>query len=312
MNPAISDFIDAQQPLSDRARMSNPDESMIGVVGAGVMGTGVAQVFAQAGFSVALMDEKQAALDSAIRSVGASLRLLRLLGKLSADASTSDIVDRIQVTTDLRALSNVRFVVENVTEKLAIKHDVFSKLDEVCGPDTIFASNTSAIPIARLAEATGRPDRVLGIHFMNPVPLKDTVEVIRTRLTSASTLKTACGLLGRVGKKVIVVEDSPGFVTNRVLMLTVNEAIFLVEEGVARAEDVDAIFRQCFGHDMGPLETADLIGLDTVLHSLAVLREELGEKFQPCRLLVSMVEQGRVGRKSGQGFYTYENPQPHE
>ena len=220
--------------------------------------------------------------------------------------SPDEIASRIQASTDYDVLHQADFVIENVTENPAIKAEVYRRLDEVCPRPCIFAANTSAIPIARIAAMTTRPTQVLGMHFMNPVPLKSAVEVIRGRQTSGETLAAATRLLERIGKKAIIVGDSPGFVSNRVLMLTVNEAVFLVQENVASVEAIDAIFKECFEHKMGPLQTADLIGLDTILLSLEVLHQEFKDnKFSPCPLLKQMVRDGLHGRKSGRGFYNY-------
>ena len=228
----------------------------------------------------------------------------RLLGNGSGPAVRPDL---IEATTDYSRLSDVDFVVENITEKWELKKEIYPKLDEICAPGVVFAANTSAISITRLAALTNRPEQVLGMHFMNPVPMKPTVEVIRGWHTSDQTLDTALKLLADMGKEGIVVADAPGFVSNRVLMLTVNEAVHLVAERVATAEEIDRIFKSCFGHKMGPLETADLIGLDTILYSVEVLYESFNDgKYRPCPLLKQMVDAGLHGRKSGQGFYTYQ------
>jgi 3-hydroxybutyryl-CoA dehydrogenase len=212
----------------------------------------------------------------------------------------------VRWTDRLSDLSGAAFVIECVWERVPDKERVFRELDAICPPRTVFASCTSAIPIARLAGVTNRPDRVLGMHFMNPAPLKDTVEVIRASSTSEKTLRRAVDLLGSLDKKAIVVSDAPGFVSNRVLMITINEAITVVQQGTADAKQVDDIFQSCFGHPMGPLRTADLIGLDTILDSLDVLRQHTGDpRFEPCPLLVNLVCAGRTGHKSGSGFYDY-------
>lgn len=283
------------------------DIEVVGVVGAGVMGCGVAHALAQAGFRVLLLDLSPEVLEAAGRRIKDSLRAQRLLrAGAAAGGTTAEVLARIELTTDYRALDASDFVVENVTEKIAVKEEVYRRLDAVCPPRCVFAANTSAIPITRIGSMTARPARVLGIHFMNPVPLKPVVEVIPGYHTSAETLEAAEGLLRALGKEWVVVNDSPGFVSNRVLMLSINEAVFLVEERVASAEDVDGIFKACFGHPMGPLETADLIGLDTILYSIEVLYESFKDgKYRPCPLLRKMVDAGLLGRKSGRGFYTY-------
>jgi 3-hydroxybutyryl-CoA dehydrogenase len=276
----------------------------VGVVGAGVMGVGVAQSMAEHGHQVILVDNSAAALTQAEQELVRNARMSRLLGR--GKAEVADIAELITFTTDSGLLSSAEFVIENVTEDWAIKQAVYPVLNEVCKPDVIFAANTSAISITRIAKLTMRPDRVLGIHFMNPVPLKDTVEVIRGWHTCDAAIEVARGLLDSIGKKSIVVRDSPGFVSNRVLMLTINEAACLVHENVAPAADVDEIFRSCFEHKMGPLETADLIGLDTILYSINVLYESFQDsKYRPCPLLKQMVDAGLHGRKSGEGFYQY-------
>jgi len=279
----------------------------VGVVGAGVMGAGVAQTFAQANMKVVLLDVAQPILDRARAEIRQSSRLRQMLLRDARTAGASETLSRITFTTEYEALRDADFVVESVTENWEIKRAVFARLDEACPAHAVFASNTSAIPITRLASATARPSQVIGTHFMNPAPMKTTVEVIRGFHTSDETVGQTVELLARAGKEAVVVNDSPGFVSNRVLMLTVNEAVFLLQEQVASAEDIDRIFRSCFGHKMGPLETADLIGLDTILFSLEVLYESFNDpKFRPSPLLRKLVAAGLHGRKSGRGFYTYE------
>lgn len=279
---------------------------IIGVVGAGTIGAGVAQSFAASGMDVFLVDLGLAQLDEAIGRIRHSLRAMRLTDPAVAAAKSSDVLARIHTSIDMGELAAVDFVVENVFEQEALKFDVFRNLDRICKDDCILAVNTSAILIAEVAAATQRPDRVIGVHFMNPVPMKRTVEVIRSALTSDDTLERTLALLDRGGKRAVVVGDGPGFVSNRVLMLTVNEAIGVVEDGIAEAQDVDRIFRECFGHPMGPLETADLIGLDTILATLDVLRQSTqNPKFDANPMLQSMVRDGNFGRKSGRGFYNY-------
>jgi 3-hydroxybutyryl-CoA dehydrogenase len=280
---------------------------VVGVVGAGVMGVGVAQALAQTRHRVVLLDVTEEILNRAMREIKNNIRLQGLLNKKEGAESTRDVLDRITFGTSYQLLQDADFVVENVTEKWEIKKGVYAQLDEVCAQRCVFAANTSAIPITRIASATNRADRVIGMHFMNPVPMKPAVEVIRGHHTSEQTISTAQQLLEQMGKEGIIVNDSPGFVSNRVLMLTINEAIFLLQDQVASAEDVDRIFRSCFGHKMGPLETADLIGLDTILLSIEVLYESFNDsKYRPCPLLKKMVDAGLYGRKSGRGFYSYQ------
>jgi len=216
-------------------------------------------------------------------------------------------VARIECTIDYLRLSDVDFVVENTTERWSVKADVYPRLDRICRAECILSANTSAISITRLAALTGRADRVIGIHFMNPVPQKPVVEVVRGQHTSDATAQAAQDFLSQLRMRSIAVRDVPGFVSNRVLMLTINEAIWLVNDDVARPRDVDEIFVACFGHKMGPLATADLIGLDTILRSLEVLHDSYqNAKYLPCPLLVRMVETGMCGRKSGRGFFDYD------
>jgi 3-hydroxybutyryl-CoA dehydrogenase len=281
-------------------------EQVIGVIGAGVMGTGVAQNLAQTGHKVVVIDRCEEALQKAQANIAQALRFQRFFKANSQAEKPADILARIQLGTDMKALAQASYVIENVTENWAIKREVYAALESHCPAECIFAANTSAIPITRIGSATRRPAQVIGIHFMNPVPQKPTVEVILGFHTSDATLETTRALLQRMGKNCVVVNDSPGFVSNRVLMLTINEAIFLLHEQVASAESVDQIFKSCFGHPMGPLETADLIGLDTILYSLDVLYESFNDpKFRPCPLLKKMVDAGLWGRKNGRGFYTY-------
>ncbi|GAA2552748.1 3-hydroxyacyl-CoA dehydrogenase NAD-binding domain-containing protein [Streptomyces koyangensis] len=280
--------------------------SKIGVIGAGTIGRGVAQSLAQSSFEVVLVDIAEDQLVSARNQMERDLRMQSLFRaeKLADDAET--ILGRITTSTGLEALADVDFVVENVTENWDVKREVYETVDKVCRPGVVFAVNTSAVPITRVASVTERPAEVLGLHFMNPVPLMDTVEVVRGYFTSDETLAVAMGLLDAAGKEGIVVQDAPGFVTNRVLMLTINEAVFCVQDQVATAEDVDRMFKGCFGHKMGPLETGDLIGLDTILNSLTVMYESFKDpKYRPAPLLQKMVDAKLLGRKTSQGFYTY-------
>jgi 3-hydroxybutyryl-CoA dehydrogenase len=232
-----------------------------------------------------------------------------MMARQKGGPSLPEVMERITFTTDYAPFAECDFVVENATEKEAIKKTIYPVIDEVCPAHAVFAANTSCISITRIGSWTGRPDRVLGMHFMNPVPLKPTVEVIRGFHTTQETIDTAQALLAAMGKEGIVVNDMPGFVSNRVLMLTINEAAWLIQDGVAPVEDVDRIFVTCFGHKMGPLATGDLIGLDTILYSIEVLYESYADsKYRPCPLLKKMVDAGLHGRKSGRGFYDYGAP----
>ena len=282
-------------------------QQVIGVIGAGVMGSGVAQNLAQSGFKVVLIDIAEAALERARAEIRNNVRF-QAFGK--KDKSQADdpaaVLDRILFTTDYAPLAEAHYVIENVSEKWEAKSSVYPKLEAVCPPETVYAVDTSCYSITRVGALTQRPDKVIGIHFMNPVPMKPTVEVIKGWHTSEQTIAITNELLARMGKDSVLVNDSPGFVSNRILMLTVNEAVFTVQDQVASAQQVDEIFKKCFGHKMGPLETADLIGLDTILYSIEVLHESFGDsKYRPCPLLKKMVDAGLLGRKSGQGFYKY-------
>jgi 3-hydroxybutyryl-CoA dehydrogenase len=271
------------------------------------MGTGVAHLLAEGGHQVVLVDVDPAALDRARAAIGLNARMMPLLRPAAPRCDPRELLDRIRFTADLGELRDAEHVVENVTERWDVKRAVYEQLDRICPPEAVLGVNTSAIPITRVASVTRRPAQVVGMHFMNPAPLKPTVEVIRGYHTSEATLERTRALLASVGKRCIVVEDSSGFVTNRVLMLMVNEAMCLVHEGVADAATVDRLFRECIAHPMGPLETADLIGLDTVLLSLDVLYDSFGDpKFRPCPLLRKLVDAGLLGRKAGRGFHVYE------
>lgn len=278
----------------------------VGVVGAGVMGVGTSHALAEAGYEVVLVDVAQDALDGVPEALRQSLSMAALLDRSRRRDSFDEVSARIESTTEYSALERADFVIENTTERIDVKEKVYPLLDRICRTDVVFAANTSAVPIERLASLTRRAPQVLGMHLMNPVPLKPTVEMIRARLTSPETLEVALELLRSMGKEGIVVNDSPGFVSNRVLMLTINEAIGVVADGVAEPSDVDRIFKSCFGHKMGPLETADLIGLDTIVDTLVVLHESYDDdKFMPHPLLKEKVDRGETGRKGGRGFYEY-------
>lgn len=276
----------------------------VGVIGAGVMGIGVAQNLAQTNHKVILIDISREILAHAEEEIKNNIRFAGFFNK--AAKVSGDALNNIMFTMDYQELKDADFVVENVVEKWDVKKDVYIQIDPICRPDCVFAANTSAISITKIASVTKRADRVVGMHFMNPVPMKNTVEVIRGYHSSDASLAIAQQFLGQMNKEGVIVNDSPGFVSNRVLMLTVNEAIFLVQDQVASPQDVDKIFKECFGHKMGPLETADLIGLDTILYSIEVLYESFNDsKYRPCPLLKKMVDAGLHGRKNGKGFYTY-------
>jgi|SRR5436305_8003554 len=278
----------------------------IGVVGAGTMGHGIAQVAAASGFDVVLVDVAPQALERGMAQIGKSLEKLVGKGKLRAEERDAAL-GRLRSGSRLTALEGSDLVVEAVVEKLEVKRSVLTELDRACPPATILASNTSSISITRLAAATGRPDRVIGMHFMNPVPLMQLVEVIRGLATSQETWEAVEAAARRMGKTPVEVHDAPGFVSNRVLMPMINEAVFCLHEGVGKAAAIDEVMKLGMNHPMGPLALADLIGLDVCLDILRVLHEGFGDpKYRPCPLLVKMVDAGHLGRKSGRGFYDYD------
>ena len=277
----------------------------IAVVGSGTMGNGIAQVFAQRGHSVILRDLDQAILDRARKQMERNLS--RLIEKETiSHADKSSTLARIRCVTEIRELSAADFVIEAVVEDADVKTQLFHDLDEVCKPETILASNTSSISITRLGSATRRPEKVIGMHFMNPVPVMPLVEVIRGQATTDQTLRTVVQLARALGKTPVEVNDYPGFVSNRILMPMINEAIFAVHEGVASAEAIDQVMKLGMNHPMGPLTLADFIGLDVCLAILQVLQDGFGDsKYRPCPLLKRMVAAGWLGRKTGRGFFTY-------
>jgi 3-hydroxybutyryl-CoA dehydrogenase len=299
--------LEAEAPTQQTPTEETPKKiATVGVVGAGVMGVGVAQNLAQTGHRAVLLDLSDDILGRAKREIERGVRFHGMMARQKGGPALPEVMERITFTTDYAPFAECDFVVENAVEKEPVKRTIYPVLDEVCPPHAVFAANTSCISITRIGAWTGRPDRVLGMHFMNPVPLKPVVETIRGHYTSQETIDTALLLLKQMGKEGIVVNDFPGFVSNRVLMITINEAAWEVMDGVASAEDVDRIFVTCFGHKMGPLATGDLIGLDTILYSLEVLYESYNDsKFRPCPLLRKMVDAGLHGRKTGKGFFDY-------
>jgi 3-hydroxybutyryl-CoA dehydrogenase len=277
----------------------------VGVLGAGTMGNGIAHVFARSGYRVILRDVEPRFLDRALETIGKNLDREIKKGKV-AEADRAVILGRLQPVTDIAELAQADFAVEAVPESLELKARVLREADAALRPSVILASNTSSISITQLAALTSRPDRFLGMHFMNPVPMMPLVEVIRGLATSDETFATTMALCERLEKKPVAVNDAPGFVSNRVLMPMINEAMFAVMEGVATPEAVDAVMKLGMSHPMGPLELADFVGLDVCLDVLDVLYEGFGDpKFRACPLLRKMVAAGWLGRKSGRGFYKY-------
>jgi len=282
-----------------------PEIGTIGVVGAGTMGNGIAHVCARAGHRVLLYDVQQAFLDRGLATIEKNLAREVAKSKLT-EQQAAEARARITATLDIEALRECSLAIEAATEKFAIKAEIFRNLDRVLPPEAILASNTSSISITKLAAATKRPEQVIGMHFFNPVPVMQLVEVIRGLQTSQATFDTVHALSQQLGKTPVEVNDAAGFISNRVLMPLINEAIYAVMEGVATAEAVDQVFVLGMAHPMGPLTLADFIGLDVCADIMRVLAEGLGNpKYNPCPLLVRMVDAGWLGRKSGRGFYTY-------
>lgn len=279
---------------------------IIGVIGAGTMGNGIAQTAAASGFAVVMCDVEAAFVERGVVNIGKSLD--RFVKKETmTEAQKAEVLGRIKTTTDLNDLAHCKLIVEAATENFEIKKQIFQKLDEICTADTILSSNTSSISITKIGGVTKRPDKVIGMHFFNPVPLMKLVEVIRGIATSDETYATVKALSEKLGKMPVECNDSPGFVSNRVLMPMINEAIFALSEGVATPESIDEIMKLGMNHPMGPLTLADFIGLDVCLAILNVLHEGLGDqKYRACPLLKKYVDAGWLGRKSGKGFYEYQ------
>jgi 3-hydroxybutyryl-CoA dehydrogenase len=277
----------------------------VGVVGAGTMGNGIAQAFAQSGFEVSLVDAAEGALERARAAIDKSLSKLEEKGKLETGACAAAL-GRIRTATNVDTLASVDLVVEAIYEDAEAKKNLFRSLDRITRPAVILASNTSSISITTLGAATTRPEKVLGMHFMNPVPLMALVELIRGQATSNESMATASGLCQRLGKTAVEAADYPGFIANRVLMPMINEAVYCVMEGVGTPEAIDTVMKLGMNHPMGPLTLADFIGLDVCLAIMEVLHEGLGDpKYRACPLLRRMVAAGHLGRKSGRGFYVY-------
>ncbi|CAN5356102.1 3-hydroxybutyryl-CoA dehydrogenase [soil metagenome] len=281
------------------------DIQRIGVIGAGTMGNGIAQVFTQAGFDVRLVDAAAPALDRARGTIEKSLGKFVEKGRMTAEDRDAALA-RLSTGTTLDPLADVDYVVEAIVEDAQVKRELFTRLDQLTRPDVILSSNTSSISITVLGAATKRPDKVLGMHFMNPVPLMTLVELIRGQATSPESMTIASDLCATLGKTGLQAADYPGFIANRILMPMLNEAIFALMEGVGTAEAIDGVMKLGMNHPMGPLTLADFIGLDVCLAIMNVLHEGLGDpKYRPCPLLRRMVAAGHLGRKSGQGFYQY-------
>ncbi len=277
----------------------------VGIVGAGTMGNGIAHVFARSGYSVVLCDVEQQFLDRALATIGKNLEREVAKNKITA-ADKDSALGRIRPVTERGALSDCDFVIEAATEKFEIKTEIFRDLDRLTRPEIILASNTSSISITKLAAVTKRPEKVIGMHFFNPVPVMKLVEVIRGLATARETFEAVRDLSVKLEKTPVEVNDAPGFVSNRVLMPLLNEAMYAVMEGVATPEAVDEVFKLGMAHPMGPLTLADFIGLDVCLDIMRVLQSGMGDpKYRPCPLLIKMVDAGWLGKKSGRGFYKY-------
>ena len=279
--------------------------SNIGIVGAGTMGSGISQVAALTGYDIVMQDVSDEATSRGLGTIDKSLQRLVDREKITADAKDAAI-RKIRTTTNLSDLADCDLVIEAATENMALKLDLFEEIDKVSGPETIIASNTSSLSLTKLASVSNRPDKVIGMHFFNPVPMMALVEIIRALQTSDDTFTRVDELTRELGKTPVSVKDSPGFVVNRMLVPMINEAVFILYEGIASADEIDAAMKLGAGHPMGPLALADMIGIDVCLYVMNILLEEFGDsKFRPSPLLKQMVDAGYLGRKSGKGFFDY-------
>ena len=279
--------------------------SNIGIVGAGTMGSGISQVAALTGYDIVMQDVSEEATNRGLGTINKSLQRLVDREKITADAKETAIRN-IKTTTNLPDLADCDLVIEAATENMALKLDLFKEIDKVARPETIIASNTSSLSLTKLASVSGRPDKVIGMHFFNPVPMMALVEIIRALQTSDDTFNRVEQLTRELGKTPVSVKDSPGFVVNRMLVPMINEAVFILYEGIASADEIDAAMKLGAGHPMGPLALADMIGIDVCLYVMNILLEEFGDsKFRPCPLLKQMVDAGYLGRKSSKGFFDY-------
>jgi 3-hydroxybutyryl-CoA dehydrogenase len=295
-----------ESSLDRPAVAANANVTRVGVIGAGNIGTGVATDLVLHGIDAVVVDLSEDVLKAAQAEILKNVRFAPMFSKTLPRVSPQQAADRLSLTTRLEDVASCGFVVENVSEDWEVKKRLYTALDRVLPPEVCIGANTSCISITQIAGATSRAGGVVGVHFMNPVHLKSTVEVIRGMHTSQRALDTLFGLLAQLGKEAIVVDDLPDFVSNRISHLFMNEAAFVLQDRIATAAEIDQIFKKCFGHKMGPLETADLIGLDTVMHSLDVLYQSYGDpKFRCCPLLRKLVHAGHLGRKTGKGFHEY-------